>query len=152
MVVYVIVQEKTVAEDSIRKKIFEEASYTDPLTREKNLRAYDEIIKADIRGSVKGVVHFKLGSLSDENVGRFAKAVKTGFDGADVFRISEDEFEVFTYKRGEKAFEKKVRAFLDILKEDGIDATSDHEYNEEGILSDMISGFDISGAESLVEA
>ena len=130
MVVYVIVQEKTVAEDSIRKKIFEEVSYTDPLTREKNLRAYDEIIKADVRGSVKGVVHFKLGSVSDENVGRFAKAVKADFDGADVFRISEDEFEVFTYKRGEKAFEKKMSAFSDVLKEDGIDASFEYNYNE----------------------
>ncbi len=152
MVIYVIIQEKTVAEGNIKKKIYEEVSYTDPLTREKNLRAYDEIIKADVRGSVKGVAHFTLGTVSDENVGRFAKALKTGFEGADIFRISEDEFCVFFYKRGEAAFEKKVRAFLDILKEDGIDATSDHVYNEEGTLSDMVAGFDISGAESLVEA
>ncbi len=131
MVVYVIVQEKTVAQDSIRKKIFEEASYTDPLTREKNLRAYDDIIKADVRGSVKGMVHFKLNDRSDENVGRFSEAVRGSFDGADIFRTAEDEFEVFVYKRGEAAFEKKVKSFGDILKEDGIGASFEYEYSEE---------------------
>lgn len=133
MVIYVVIQERTVAEDAVKKRIFEEASYTDPLTREKNLRAYDEIIKADIRGSVKGEVRFKLGSASDENVGRFAEALKANFEGVDIFRISEDEFYVFSYKKGEAAFEKKVSAFGDILSEDDIEATFDHVYNEEGV-------------------
>ncbi len=146
LVIYVIIQEKTVAEDSIKKKIYEEASYTDPLTREKNLRAYDELIKADVRGSTKGVIHIKLESVTDENVSRFAEAVKEGFDGADVFRISDDEFYVFVYKRGEAAFEKKVSAFLDTLKEDGVDAAFDHVYDEEGSLSDMIARSSFSGA------
>lgn len=132
MVIYVVIQERTVAEDNIRKKVFEEASYTDPLTREKNLRAYDEIIKTDVRGSKKGEAHFKLGSVSDENVGRFAKALRDNFDGADIFRTSEDEFFVFIYKIGGEAFEKKMSAFSEILKEDGIDATFDHVINEEG--------------------
>ena len=33
VVVYVILQEKIIAEDSIRKKVFEEDSVIDPLTR-----------------------------------------------------------------------------------------------------------------------
>ena len=33
VVVYVILQEKIIAEDSIRKKVFEEDSFIDPLTR-----------------------------------------------------------------------------------------------------------------------
>ncbi len=122
MVIYVVIQEKTVAEDSIRKRIYEEASYTDPLTREKNLRAYDEIIKADVRGTVTGRVHFKLGDLSEENVLRFSEAVKNEFEGADVFRISEDEFEMFLYKKGEDVLKKKLSAFSELLKEDGINA------------------------------
>lgn len=140
LVVYVIVQEKTVAEDSIKKKIFEEASYTDPLTRSGNLRAYDEKIKSDVRGSVKGVVHFKLTSASDENVVRFAEAVKASFEGADVFRISDDEFEMFIYKKGKAALEKKMSSFGDIIREDGIGATFDYVYDEEGGLSDMTVG------------
>ena len=131
MVIYVIIQERTVADGSIRKKIFEEATYTDPLTREKNLRAYDEIIKSDVRGSVKGVVHIKLSDSSDENMGRFSEVVRNCFDGADIFRTAEDEFEVFVYKRGEAAFKKKISNFGDILREDGIGASFEYEYSEE---------------------
>ena len=122
MVIYVVIQERTVAEDSIRKKLFEEASYTDPLTRSKNLRAYDEIIKADLRGSATAKVNFKLGDTSEENVLRFSEAVKTGFEGTDVFRTSEDEFEMLVYIKNEGVLEKKLDAFSERLKEDGINA------------------------------
>ncbi len=131
MVIYVVIQEKNVAEGSIRKKIFEEATCTDPLTGEKNLRAYDEIIKADVRGSVKGVVHLKLTDDSAENTGRFSEELKNCFEGADIFRTAEDEFEVFVYKSGETAFKKKMNDFGDALREDGIGATFEYEYCEE---------------------
>ncbi|MCR5097750.1 MAG: hypothetical protein K6B14_02240 [Lachnospiraceae bacterium] len=131
MVIYVVIQEKTVAEGFVRKKIFEETTYTDPLTREKNLRAYDEIIKADVRGGAKGMVHFKLSDGSAENTGRFAEVVRNCFEGADIFRTAEDEFEMIFYRRGEAAFKKKMSDFGDILREDGIGASFEYEYSEE---------------------
>ncbi|MCR4796858.1 MAG: GGDEF domain-containing protein [Lachnospiraceae bacterium] len=137
MVVYVVVQEKTVSEDNIRKKIYEEDSYSDPVTRVKNRRAFDDIIKADVRGRAKGVACFKLQDLSDENAGRFAKLMREVFEGGDIFRISEDEFQVFTYKTGREYLEKKMHRMREILKEEGIESSFGYAYDEEAALSDM---------------
>ena len=68
---------------------------------------------------------------SDENIVRFSETVKNCFNGADIFRTAEDEFEAFVYKRGEAAFKKRMSDFGDILREDGIGASFEYEYSEE---------------------
>ena len=127
MVVYVIIQARAVTEDSIRKKLFEENSYIDPLTRAKNLRAYDDVIKSDVHGKAKGIVHFSLSSDDEENVRNFSEIIKPEFEDADIFRISEKEFDVFVYRTSKAVLEKKISSVKDILSEEGIETSVETE-------------------------
>ncbi|MCR5054848.1 MAG: hypothetical protein K6A69_08395 [Lachnospiraceae bacterium] len=123
MVIYVIIQERAVTEDSIRKKLFEENSYIDPLTRAKNLRAYDDVIKSDVHGKAKGIVHFGLNSGEEDILRSFSGVLKTVFEEADIFRISEKEIDVFVYRTSKASLEKRISSVKDALDEEGIDAS-----------------------------
>lgn len=122
VVIYVIIQEHAIAEDSLRQIVFEKDSLTDPATGFKNRRAYDEAVKAGERGRANGVVYCNVNNLDairekdgpeavDKYVVEFDGILRDSFPGAEICRISENVFVAFLYKITEAALEKRPKPF-----------------------------------------
>ncbi len=149
MVMYVIIQEHAIAEESMKKILFEEDSFTDPGTGFKNRRAYDEAVKARDRGRAKAVVYCNVDHLDeirekdgpeavDKYVLGFGEILRDSFPGADICRVSESNFAVFLYKISESLLEKRVRSFSQAMEENGGMATFGHVYSDTAPLFDMV--------------
>ncbi len=149
VVIYVIIQEHAIAEDSMRKITFEEDSLTDPATGFKNRRAYDEAVKAEERGRAKGVVYCNVNNLDairekdgpeavDKYVVEFDGILRDSFPGADICRISENNFAVFLYKITEETLAKRVRSFGKAMDENDGMASFGYVYSDDAPLFDMV--------------
>ncbi len=149
VVIYVIIQEHAIAEENMRRIVFEEDSYTDPTTGFKNRRAYDEAVKNRDRGRATGVIYCNLNHLDeirekdgpeavDKYVLEFDGLLKENFPGADICRISEKTFVAFVYKTGEAVLQKKAASFKEIMGQNDDMASFGYVYGEEDLLSDMV--------------
>lgn len=149
VVIYVIIQEHAIAEESMRKILFEEDSFTDPQTGFKNRRAYDEAVKNRERGQVNGVVYCNVNHLGqikekdgpeavDKYVLVFDKILRDSFPEADICRVSEDSFAVFLYKISEDALEKKVSSFSLTMEQNDDMANFGYIYSDTAPLFDMV--------------
>ncbi|MCR5097751.1 MAG: GGDEF domain-containing protein [Lachnospiraceae bacterium] len=149
VVIYVIIQEHAIAEESMRQIVFEEDSFTDPGTGFKNRRAYDEAVRARERGRANGVVYCHVNRLDeirekdgpqavDKRVVEFDGILKDSFPGADICRIFENTFVAFLYKISEAAMEKKVGAFGESMEQNDGMASFGYVYSEDELLFDMV--------------
>ncbi len=149
VIIYVIIQEHAIAEESMRRIVFEEESYTDPATGFKNRRAYDEAAKNRDRGRATGVVYCNVNHLNeirekdgpeavDKYVVEFDGILRDSFPGADICRISENAFVAFLYKINEAAMEKRVSAFSDSMEQNDGMASFGYVYSNEELLFDMV--------------
>ena len=149
VVIYVIMQEQAIAEESMRKILYEEDSFTDPQTGFKNRRAYDEAIKRNERGRVMGVVYCNVDHLDeirekdgpeavDKYVLGFDGILEDSFPGGDIYRISENNFAVLLYKISEDTLKKWVSSFSQAMDENDGMATFGYVYSETDPLFDMV--------------
>lgn len=149
VVIYVIIREQTVAEDSMRKILFEEDALTDPKTGFKNKKAYDEAVKNKERGRAKGVLYCSLNHLDeirekdgpeavDKYVLKFDEILRDSFSGADICRVSENNFAVFMYNAGEDVLEKRVQKFSSAMEENDDMAKFGYVYSDTVPLFDMV--------------
>ena len=155
LILYVIIQEQTIQEESIKRIIFEEDSFTDPVTGFKNRRAYDEAGKNAKRGRVNGVLYCNVNHLDeirekdgpeavDKYVLEFDGLLKDYFPGTDICRISDDTFVAFAYKTNEAVFQKKVASFKEIMEQNDDMASFGYVYSEEALLFDMVRDAELS--------
>ncbi len=149
VVIYVIIQEHAVAEESLRRIVFEEDAFTDPQTGFKNNRAYEEALKAEERGRAMGVLCCNINHLDeiretdgpdavDKYLLKFDGILKDCFPGADICRISEKGFVAFLYKISEASFEKQVTSFGELMEQNDDMASFGHVYSDKDPLFDMV--------------
>ncbi len=149
VVIYVIIQEHAIADESLKKILYEEDSFTDPQTGFKNRRAYDEIIKARERGRAVGVVYCEAGRVAlirekdgsdaaDEYVLQFDGILKDCFPGTDIYRVSENNFAVILYKISRDTMEKRVSSFARAMDENGCMVKYGYVYSDTVPLFDMV--------------
>ncbi|MCR5054849.1 MAG: diguanylate cyclase [Lachnospiraceae bacterium] len=149
MVIYVIVQEHAVAEDTIRKEIYEEDDHTDPVTGLKNRRAYDEAVKAEERGRANGVVYCNVNHLNDirekngpaavdKKVLEFYEILKDSFPGAEIYRTFENVFVAILYGISEDTLQRKTGSFGEAMEQNDNMASFGYVYSDSDILFDMV--------------
>ena len=124
LLLFVMLQSRLVGEARLKASLLVELSVTDPLTKLKNRRSYDEKIEslkneewvgtlfADIN-NLKSVNDSKGHKEGDSMICKFANLLKEYFDEDEIFRVSGDEFVVLSsdkahYENGLENIVKKV--------------------------------------------
>ncbi|MCR5113773.1 MAG: diguanylate cyclase [Acholeplasmatales bacterium] len=130
VIIYVIIQSKTIAETKLRAEIYNTLSTQDVLTGLLNRRGYDNFLSKVSDNDTLNAVFCDLNGLKnindtigheagDEFIKDFAKLLNESFGDGNIFRISGDEFVVIYLEMTENVFLDRMNLFKDKLYSNG---------------------------------
>ncbi|MCR5666916.1 MAG: GGDEF domain-containing protein [Eubacterium sp.] len=120
LLVYVFMQDSIITEIKTREEILAEVSATDTLTGLYNRRSYEKFLKAMDSELEVGVIFCDINGLKyandnygheagDQLICNFAELLKERFETKGIFRISGDEFVIFSLSTVKRKFDDDVQ-------------------------------------------
>ncbi|SDB22102.1 diguanylate cyclase (GGDEF) domain-containing protein [Eubacterium oxidoreducens] len=149
MMVHVFMQDNIITEIKMREEILTEVSAMDTLTGLYNRRSYEKFLKAMDSELEVGVIFCDINGLkyANDNYGHeagdrlicsFAEVLKERFEAQGIFRISGDEFVIFSLSTVKRKFDDDVRRLkADVVQHDGI-ASIGWAYGSSDQIEDLI--------------